>query len=341
MEILSQLATIEADALAIIATASTPEALEAARVEYLGRKGQLTGVLRGMGGLSAEERPVVGQRANEVRVRLETAFDTRKAQVDAAAEQARLETERLDITLPGRAPRLGKMHPLSRVTREVYEIFTGMGFDVLEGPEVETFYYNFTSLNYPDDHPAMDEQDSFYVGEDTLLRTHMTAAQVRILQQRTPPVRCIYSGRVHRRESVDLRHSHTFHQIDGLLIDEGITFADLKGTLDAFFKELFGRNTEMRFRADFFPFTEPSADFSFTCFVCKGHGCRMCSNSGWIEFGGSGMVHPNIIRHVGLDPEKYTGWAFGFGVDRIAMFRYGIGAIRMMVETDMRYLASV
>lgn len=341
MEILSQLASIEADAQAAIIAAADRDTLEAARVEFLGRKGQLTGVLRGMGQLSAEERPVVGQRANEVRERLEAAFDARRAQVEAEAELAQLEAERLDITLPGRAPRLGKEHSLSRVTRDVYDIFLGMGFDILEGPEVESFYYNFTACNYPEDHPAMDEQDSFYLTDNTLLRTHTTATQTRILQERKPPVRCIYGGRVHRRESVDLRHSHTFHQIDGLLVDEGITFADLKGTLDAFFKTLFGPTTEMRFRADFFPFTEPSADFSFTCFVCHGHGCRMCSNSGWIEFGGSGMVHPNILRNAGLDPEKYTGWAFGFGVDRIAMFRYGIGAIRMMVETDMRYLASV
>jgi phenylalanyl-tRNA synthetase alpha chain len=187
----------------------------------------------------------------------------------------------------------------------------------------------------------MDEQDSFYLTDDTLLRTHTTASQVRILSSRKPPVRCIYPGRVHRREQVTLRHSHTFHQVDGLLVDEGITFADLKGTLDAFFKELFGRDTSMRFRADFFPFTEPSAEFAITCFECHGHGCRLCSNSGWIELGGSGMVHPNILRHVGLDPERYTGWAFGFGVDRVAMRLYGVGDIRLWVENDMRFLTGV
>ena len=341
MDILEQLNQIEQSALAAIGAANDPEALEAARVEYLGRKGQLTGVLRGMGQLPADQRPAVGQRANEVRVRLEAAFTERLAAVEAGEETRRLEAERLDVTLPGRAPRIGRLHPLSRVRNEVYEIFTGLGFEVLDGPEVETFEYNFGLLNYPDDHPAMDEQDSFYITDDVLLRTHTTAVQVRILRERKPPVRCIYGGRVHRREQVDLRHSHTFHQIDGLLVDEGITFADLKGTLDACFKELFGSSTQMRFRADFFPFTEPSADFSFTCFQCHGHGCRLCSNSGWIEFGGSGMVHPNIIREVGLDPEKYTGWAFGFGVDRVAMFRYGIPYIRLLVENDMRFLTGV
>ncbi len=341
MDTLSHLSQIEASALAELQAAASPEALEQMRVEYLGRKGQLTGVLRGMGQLPAEERPKVGQRANEVRERLEAAFEARRAEVEAAEETRRLELERIDVTLPGRAPRLGRKHPLSRVIDEIKEICTGLGFDILAGPEVETFFYNFSSLNYPEDHPAMDEQDSFYLNDEVLLATHTTAMQVRILQQRCPPVRCIYLGRVHRREQVDLRHSHTFHQVDGLLVDEGITFADLKGTLDAIFKELFGRNTQMRFRADFFPFTEPSAEFAFSCFACQGQGCRLCSNSGFIEFGGSGMVHPNILRGVGLDPERYTGWAFGFGADRVAMFRYGISTIRLLVENDMRFLTGV
>jgi len=341
MAILEQLNEIENAALTAIRQADTPDALEAARVEYLGRKGQLTGVLRGMGSLPAEQRPAVGQRANEVRVRLEAAFGERLAAVEAGEEARKLEVERLDVTLPGRAPRIGRLHPLTRVLNEVREIFTGLGFEVLDGPEVETFEYNFGLLNYPEDHPAMDEQDSFYLSDDVLLRTHTTAVQVRILRERKPPVRCIYGGRVHRREQVTLRHSHTFHQVDGLLVDEGITFADLKGTLDAFFKEMFGPGTSMRFRADFFPFTEPSADISFTCFECRGHGCRLCSNSGWLEIGGSGMVHPNILREVGLDPEQYTGWAFGFGVDRVAMRRYGVGDIRLWVENDMRFLTGV
>ena len=340
MDILSTLIDIETAALAAVHAADTPDALETVRVEYLGRKGQLTGVLRGMGQLSPEERPLVGQRANEVRQRLETAFDAQRDQLEAAEETTRLESERLDITLPGRAPRLGRIHPLTRVLEEVEEIMMGLGFEVVEGPEVETFYYNFASLNYPDDHPAMDEQDTFYLNDDLLLRTHTTAAQVRILSERKPPVRCVYPGRVHRRENVDLRHSHTFHQIDGLLVDEGVTFADLKGTLDVLFKEMFGPSTQMRFRADFFPFTEPSAEFAFTCFECQGGGCRLCG-TGWIEFGGCGMVHPNILREVGLDPQRYTGWAFGFGLDRVAMFKYGIGNIRMVTESDMRFLTSV
>jgi len=341
MDTLTQLSQIEESALAELQAAASREALEQMRVEYLGRKGQLTGVLRGMGQLPAEERPLLGQRANEVRARLEAAFEARRTAVEDAEETMRLEAERLDITLPGRAPRLGRKHPLTRVLDEIKEICTGLGFDILEGPEVETFFYNFRSLNYPDDHPAMDEQDSFYINDDVLLRTHTTAVQVRILQERRPPVRCMYLGRVHRREQVDLRHSHTFHQVDGLLVDEGITFADLKGTLDAIFKELFGRDTKMRFRADFFPFTEPSAEFAFSCFECHGQGCRLCSGTGFIEFGGSGMVHPNILRGVGLDPERYTGWAFGFGADRVAMFRYGINTIRLLVENDMRFLTGV
>lgn len=341
MNIHEQLTQIEQDALARVQAATTGEALEEARVEYLGRKGQLTGVLRGMGQLSAEERPKVGQRANEVRQRLEAAFEERRVQVEATEELRKLEAERLDVTLPGRAPRVGRKHPLTRVSEEVKEIMMGMGFEVLEGPEVETFKYNFASLNYPEDHPAMDEQDTFYLEGDLLLRTHTTAAQVRILSERTPPVRCIYPGRVHRREQVTLRHSHTFHQIDGLLVDEGVTFADLKGTLDVLFKEMFGSSTRMRFRADYFPFTEPSAEFAFTCFGCHGAGCRICTNTGWIEFGGCGMVHPNILRHVGLDPDRYTGWAFGFGLDRVAMFRYDIKDIRLWVENDMRFLTGV
>lgn len=340
MDILSSLVQIESAALSLLEAAGSRESLEEARVEFLGRKGQLTGVLRGMGGLTPEERPVVGQRANEVRLRLEAAFDARRVELEAREEARKLESERLDVTLPGSAPRMGRKHPLSRILEEVEEIMTGMGFSVLDGPEVETFYYNFASLNYPEDHPAMDEQDTFYLEDDLLLRTHTTAVQVRILSERKPPVRCVYPGRVHRRENVDLRHSHTFHQIDGLLVDEGVTFGDLKGTLDVLFKEMFGPDTKMRFRADFFPFTEPSAEFAFTCFQCHGAGCRLCT-SGWIEFGGCGMVHPNILRHVGLDPQRYTGWAFGFGLDRVAMFRYGIGNIRTLMETDMRLLTSV
>ncbi|HEX2951364.1 MAG TPA: phenylalanine--tRNA ligase subunit alpha, partial [Armatimonadota bacterium] len=336
MDIINQLTQIEQDALVKVQEAMTRDALEAVRVEYLGRKGLLTGVLRGMGQLSPEERPVVGQRANEVRQRLEAAFDDRRVQVEAAEEGRKLEAERIDVTLPGRAPRVGRKHPLTRVLDEVKSIFTGMGFEVLDGPEVETFQFNFASLNYPEDHPAMDDQDSFYLTDDVLLRTHTTATQTRILSERKPPVRCIYPGRVHRREQVTLRHSHTFHQVDGLLVDEGVTFADLKGTLAVFFKEMFGKTTEMRFRADYFPFTEPSAEFAITCFECHGKGCRLCSNTGWIELGGSGMVHPNILRGVGLDPQRYTGWAFGFGVDRVAMRQYGVGDIRLWVENDMR-----
>ena len=277
MDIFQQLVQIEEEALARVQSAESRDTLEEVRVDYLGRKGRLTGVLRGMGQLSPDERPLVGQRANEVRQRLEAALDARRVAVEAAEEARTLEAERLDVTLPGCAPRMGRKHPLTRVREEVLEIMTGLGFEVLDGPEVENFHYNFASLNYPEDHPAMDEQDTFYLEGDLLLRTHTTATQVRILSERKPPVRCVYPGRVHRREQVDLRHSHTFHQIDGLLVDEGVTFADLKGTLDVLFKEMFGPSTQMRFRADYFPFTEPSAEFAFTCFECHGAGCRLCT----------------------------------------------------------------
>lgn len=342
MEILSELSKILSEALAEIENSGLSDELNELRIKYLGRKGGLiTGMMNKMGSLSAEERPVFGAEANKARIAVENALLEKEELAAKNNELAQFEKDRLDITLPGIAPRLGRVHPLTRVRDEVYEIMMGLGFEVFDSPEIETFEHNFAQLNYPDDHPAMDEQDTFYLENNLLLRTHTTAVQTRILKDRKPPVRCIYAGRVHRREQVTLRHSHTFHQIDGLLVDEGVTFADLKGVLTVLFKEMFGAHTEMRFRADFFPFTEPSAEFSFTCFNCAGSGCKMCSNSGFIEFGGSGMVHPNILRGIGIDPEKYSGFAFGFGLDRVAMFRYGVPDIRMWMENDIRFLSGV
>jgi len=342
MEILKELAGILELAKDEINIAQTSDEIEALRIKYLGRKGGLiTGMMSKMGSLSAEEKPIFGAEANKARTQVEEALKAKEDAAKASDELAKFAKESLDVTLPGISPRLGRVHPLTRVRNEVYEIMTGLGFEVVDSPEIETFEQNFAKLNYPDDHPAMDEQDTFYLENDLLLRTHTTAVQTRILLDNRPPVRCVYAGRVHRREQVTLRHSHTFHQIDGLIVDEGITFADLKGTLSLLFKEMFGAHTEMRFRADYFPFTEPSAEFSFTCFNCAGNGCKICSNTGFIEFGGSGMVHPNILRGVGIDPEKYSGFAFGFGLDRVAMFRYGVPDIRMWMENDIRFLSGV
>ena len=342
MEILNELSNILSQALSEINDAKTTEEINNLRIKYLGRKGGLiTGMMSKMGSLSSEEKPKFGAEANKARVQIEEVLNQKEEAAKANDELALFEKDRLDVTLPGIAPRLGRVHPLTRVRKEVYDIMTGMGFEVIDSPEIETFEQNFAKLNYPDDHPAMDEQDTFYLENDLLLRTHTTAVQTRILMDNKPPVRCVYAGRVHRREQVTLRHSHTFHQIDGLIVDEDITFADLKGTLSLLFKEMFGAHTEMRFRADYFPFTEPSAEFSFTCFNCSGSGCKMCSNTGFIEFGGSGMVHPNILRGVNIDPEKYSGFAFGFGLDRVAMFRYGVPDIRMWMENDIRFLAGV
>jgi len=342
MEVLSELSGILSQALIDIEKSSTTEELTELRVKYLGRKGGLiTGMMSKMGSLPPEERPKFGGEANKARVAVETALNEKEEAAKKSDVLSQFEKERIDVTLPGVSPRLGRVHPLTIIRNEVYDIMRGLGFEVFDSPEIETFEHNFTSLNYPDDHPAMDEQDTFYLSNDLMLRTHTTAVQTRILAENKPPVRCVYAGRVHRREQVTLRHSHTFHQIDGLVVDKDITFADLKGTLAMLFKEMFGYHTEMRFRADYFPFTEPSAEFSFTCFNCQGSGCKMCSNTGFIEFGGSGMVHPNILRGVDIDPEVYSGFAFGFGLDRVAMFRYGVPDIRMWMENDIRFLLGV
>lgn len=321
-----------------IAAAKDLEALEAVRVKYLGRKGRLREFTRRLPELSDDARRELGQVINRVRGRVQALLERRRAELEAAAEAQELAAERVDVTLPGRAPRIGHRHPLLATLEEMIEIFLGLGFQVAEGPEIETYYYSFPALNYPEWHPAMDEQMTFYITDELLLRSQTSTVQVRVMEKQEPPVRIVVPGRCFRRDTVDATHSHTFYQLEGLLVDEGVTFADLKGTLEVFAREMFGPDCHMRFRPDFFPFTEPSAEIALTCLQCKGEGCRVCKGSGWLEVGGSGMVDPNVLENVGYDSEKYTGWAFGVGVERFAMLRHGIDDIRLFYSGDMRFL---
>jgi phenylalanyl-tRNA synthetase alpha chain len=330
-------------ALDAVAAARSTAELDEVRVRVLGRSGELTQVLRALGGLPAAERPRVGQEANRAKALLETRIAERAGALQAAEQQAALAAERLDLTLPGRAVAPGATHPITRVLDEIIDVFEALGFSVAEGPELESDYYNFSALNFPDDHPARDMQDTFHVGPDALLRTHTSPVQIRIMQAQPPPVRVIMPGKVYRRDA-DVTHSPMFHQVEGLAVDRHITMADLKATLALFAQRLFGPRTAIRFRPSFFPFTEPSAEVDVTCFLCGGSGqtggaaCRVCSRSGWLEILGSGMVHPNVLENVGYDPEEVTGWAFGMGVERVAMLKYGIDDIRLFFEDDLRFL---
>ncbi|RGQ35077.1 phenylalanine--tRNA ligase subunit alpha [[Clostridium] leptum] len=308
------------------------------RVRFLGKKGELTGILKQMGKLSPEERPVIGQLANEVRSWIETDIETRLTEIKASQMAARLESEKLDVTLPGKRPQFGAKHPLSIVLDEIKEIFIGMGFEIADGPEVETDYYNFEALNIPKDHPARDTQDTFYINENILLRTQTSPVQVRVMEQKKPPIRIISPGRVYRSDALDATHSPLFHQIEGLVVDKGITFADLKGTLETFIKRLYGEDSVVRFRPHHFPFTEPSAEVDVQCFSCKGEGCRLCKGEGWIEILGCGMVHPKVLSNCGIDPEVYSGFALGMGLERVVMRRYNIDDIRLFYENDVRFL---
>ncbi|MBQ9802070.1 MAG: phenylalanine--tRNA ligase subunit alpha [Clostridia bacterium] len=311
---------------------------EALRVKYLGKKGELTAVLRGMGALTPEERPVVGQMANDVRAEIEAALAERVA---AAKEQAlidRLAREKLDVTMPAKCDRVGHQHPLTRAQREMEEIFIGMGFEIAEGPEVEYDYYNFQALNIPENHPARDTQDTFYITDNILLRSQTSPVQVRVMEKQSPPIRVISPGRVYRSDALDATHSPLFHQMEGLVVDKGITMSDLKGTLETFARKMFGEKTEIRFRPHHFPFTEPSAEVDVSCFVCGGKGCRVCKGEGWIEILGAGMVHPFVLSNCGIDPEVYSGFAFGMGLERVTMTRYGIDDIRLFYENDERFL---
>lgn len=316
----------------------TPKDLEEFRIRVMGKKGSLTEVLRGMGSLPADERPKVGQMVNQLRSELETVLAQRETEIQEAIKAQRLQEETLDVTMPGKQPAIGGLHPLNIVLEDMIDIFQSMGFDVVDGPEVETDEYCFEKLNLPKDHPARDMQDTFYITENLLLRTQTSAAQARIMEQRKPPIRIICPGRVYRADEVDATHSPVFHQVEGLVVDKGITMCDLKGVLEQFAHEIYGPETKVKFRPSFFPFTEPSVEVDVTCSECGGKGCRVCKGSGWIEILGAGMVHPRVLAGCGIDPEEYSGFAFGIGLDRLTTTRYKISDIRLLFENDLRFL---
>lgn len=326
-------------ALEEISGANSNEYLENIRVKYLGKKGELTAVLRTMGSLSAEERPVIGQIANEVREKVGEALDGARALMQRREADRRIAAETIDVTLPGVRTEFGKTHPLTTVINELCDIFSGMGFAILEGPEVEYDYYNFEALNVPKNHPSRDTQDTFFISENIVLRTQTSPMQIRAMESSKPPIRMIAPGRVYRSDTADATHSPVFHQIEGLVVDKGVTMADLKGTLEFFAKALFGDDVSVRFRPHHFPFTEPSAEMDVTCFKCHGKGCPLCKGEGYIELLGCGMVHPRVLAGCGIDPEVYSGFALGGGLERIVMRRFMIDDIRLLFENDIRFLS--
>jgi phenylalanyl-tRNA synthetase alpha chain len=333
-----ELLQLQSDARARIQTATTSEQLEAVRVEFVGRHGAVTRALRQLGTLPPEQRPALGQLANETRAQIEQELEARRAAVVQQEREAARAREQLDVTLPGRWHQRGRRHPLGVVRDEICAIFTTLGYEIVEGPEVEREYYNFEALNIGPDHPARDDHDSFYVTDGVVLRTETSAVQIRTMEARRPPVRIIAPGRVYRRDAMDRTHSHTFHQVEGLMVEVGVSFAHLKGTLEHFVRRLFGDTVQMRLRPHYFPFTEPSAEVDISCFKCNQAGCSLCKGSGWLEVLGCGMVHPNVLENVGYDPEQVSGFAFGMGIDRLAMLRYGIDDIRLFFENDLRFL---
>ena len=333
-----KLLNLQEAALNEIKDSSSIEAVESLRVKYLGKKGEITAILKEMGKLSAEERPVIGQVANKVRESIEGSISSKKEELKAIEKQKKLAEEVIDVTMPAKPVKVGKKHPISQIIDEVSEIFMGMGFSIAEGPEVETVENNFDALNAPIDHPSRDMSDTFYINSELLLRTQTSPVQVRTMKGQELPIKIIAPGRCFRFDAPDATHSPMFHQIEGLVVGKDVTMAQLKGTLDMFVKKLFGENTKTKFRPHNFPFTEPSAEVDVTCFKCQGAGCPMCKQEGWIEILGAGMVHPNVLRNCGIDPEVYSGFAFGMGVDRITMLKYEIDDIRLLFENDMRFL---
>lgn len=333
-----QLEQLRTTALNELEGLNDPKLLEDFRVRYMGKKGSVTLLLRGMGALSAEERPIMGQLGNQLRQELEDAITAKAQAIQEQLQKEKLQAETLDVTMPGKRAKSGGLHPLNVVLEDIIDIFQSMGFDIVDGPEVETDYYNFQALNVPEDHPARDMQDTFYLADKLLLRTQTSAAQARTMEERTPPIRILCPGRVYRADEVDATHSPVFHQIEGLVIDKGVTMCDLKGVLEQFAQEIYGEETKVRFRPSFFPFTEPSVEVDVTCSECGGKGCRVCKGAGWIEILGAGMVHPNVLRAGGIDPEEYTGFAFGIGLDRLTTTRYKISDIRLLFENDVRFL---
>jgi phenylalanyl-tRNA synthetase alpha chain len=320
-----------------IAAAQDGQALEQLRVDYLGKKGQITALLKGLGKLSEQERPAAGAKINVVKQQLQELIASRKAALESAAVEARLAAETIDVTLPGRKPSVGGIHPVTRTMERMEDFFASIGFEVAEGPEIEDDYHNFEALNIPAHHPARAMHDTFYVDDHTVLRTHTSPVQVRTMENQEPPIRIICPGRVYRCDS-DLTHTPMFHQLEGLLVDEQSSFADLKGIIEQFLRAFFEKDLAVRFRPSYFPFTEPSAEVDIQCVNCGGAGCRVCSKTGWLEVMGCGMVHPRVFEHSGIDAEKYSGFAFGMGVERLAMLRYGVNDLRLFFENDLRFL---
>lgn len=333
-----QIQKVKQSALEKINNANDEKSLNDVRVKYLGKKGELTLILRGMGGLSPEERPVIGSLVNQVRDEIENLIEEKAKEFKLVEIKRKLENEKLDVTMPGKKVALGSLHPITQIINDVKEIFIGMGYQIADGPEVELAIYNFDKLNTPPDHPARDIQDTFYITEDIVLRSQTSPVQARVMENQKPPIKVICPGAVYRSDSVDATHSPVFHQIEGLVVDKNISMGDLKGTLEMFTKKCLGEKTEIRFRPHHFPFTEPSAEADVSCFVCGGKGCRVCKGEGWIELLGCGMVHPNVLKNCGINPEEYSGFAFGFGVERIAMAKFGIDDMRLLYENDVRFL---
>lgn len=334
-----KLEKIKREAFSIIDSVKSLQHLEEIRIKYLGKKGELTQLLRGMGKLSPDERPILGQLANEIRDMINEKIEETTYCLKKKEQEKKLRSEFIDVTMPGRKRSLGNKHPITKVLDEIKQVFIGMGFSIVEGPEVETSYYNFDALNHSKFHPARDMQDTFYITEDILLRTQTSPNQVRVMEKQKPPIRVIVPGKVYRADEIDATHSPMFHQVEGLVVDKGITMANLKGTLDVFAKMLYGEKTKTKFRPHNFPFTEPSAEMDCTCSACGGEGCRICKDTGWIEILGAGMVHPKVLSNCGIDPEVYSGFAFGMGLDRIALLKYDISDLRLMFENDKRFLA--
>jgi phenylalanyl-tRNA synthetase alpha chain len=333
-----KLETIKQESIEALESVNSLQQLEELRIKYLGKKGELTQVLRGMGALTTEERPIIGQLANEIRDYINEKIEHTEYCLKRRELEGRLRNEFIDVTMPSNRKELGNKHPITKVLDEVKDIFIGMGFSIVEGPEIEKVYYNFDALNHGKFHPARDMQDTFYITEDILLRTQTSPVQVRTMEKTSPPIRIIAPGRVYRSDQIDATHSPMFHQIEGLVIDKGITMANLKGTLDVFAKKLYGDTIKTKFRPHHFEFTEPSAEMDCSCVACDGVGCRVCKGTGWIEVLGAGMVHPNVLRVSGIDPEVYSGFAFGMGLDRMVMLKYGIDDLRLMFENDKRFL---
>ena len=333
-----QIKKIQENTSKSIKQAQSKQELNDIRVKVLGKKGELTLILRSMGSLSAEERPIVGNKVNEAKKEIEELITQKEKELKIKELEKRLETENIDITEPSKKINIGSIHPITQIIDQIKEVFLGMGYSIADGPEVETSHYNFDQLNTPSDHPARDLQDTFYVTEDVILRTQTSPVQARVMETQKPPIKIICPGAVYRSDTLDATHSPVFHQIEGLVVDKNISMTDLKGTLEMFAKKCLGENTKIRFRPHHFPFTEPSAEADVSCFVCGGKGCRVCKQEGWIELLGCGMVHPNVLRNCGIDPEVYSGFAFGCGVERIAMAKFGIDDLRLLYENDVRFL---